>query len=117
MGTFKLSIIHPVVKVEIVDDKVTKAMTYGGFIVAFFGMWLLGQTLQSSSNFESGYMLSIAPALITAMGYTLAALGALLGKTHTAIKIVAVIVIVICIVIVVMRILGYYMIIQSHGAS
>jgi len=99
------------------DDKVTKAMTYGGFIVAFFGMWLLGQTLQSSSNFESGYILSIAPALIAAMGFILASLGALLGKTGTSIKILAVVVIVICIVTIVMRILGYYMIVQSHGAS
>ena len=56
-----------------------------------FGMWLLGQTLQGSSNFESGYMLSIATALITAMGYALTALGVLLGKTGTIIKIVAII--------------------------
>ena len=100
------------------NDKVTKAMTWGGLIIAFFGMWLLGQTLQVSSiNFESGYMLSIAPALITAIGYALAALGALLGNTGTFTKIVAVIAIVICVAIIAMRILGYYMIVQSHGAS
>ena len=97
------------------DDRITKAMTYGGLIIAFLGMWLLSQALQVSSDFETGYMLSLAPALITAMGYTIAGLGALLGNTGTFTKIVALIVIVLDVVVIVMRILGYYTIVKSQG--
>ena len=98
------------------DDKVTKAMTYGGFIIAFFSMVLFGQALQSSSNFESGYMLYMAYKLIISMGFTLAALGALLGNTGTFTKTVAIVAIMFFIVIIAIQILSYYTFFQSSGA-
>ena len=99
------------------DDKVTKAMTYGGCIIAFSSMVLFSQALQSSSNFESGYTLFLAYVLITSTGFALALLGVLLGNTGTFTKTIAIIGIVVFIVIIAMHILVYYRFLQSSGAG
>ncbi|OPY53402.1 MAG: hypothetical protein A4E48_00801 [Methanosaeta sp. PtaU1.Bin060] len=96
------------------DDKITKAMTYGGLIVALFGMWLFGQ-IPVSTDHNANYMLSMIPALITAVGYLFAALGVLLGKTGMVYKAAAIIVLLIIILIIAMRILTYFTIVLSQG--
>ena len=89
------------------DDKITKAMTYGGLIIASLSMVLFPQVL-SSTNFESGYLLYTAYKLITSMGFALAALGVLLGNTGTFMKTVAIVAIMFFIVIIAIQILSYY---------
>ena len=89
------------------DDKITKAMTYGGLIIASLSILLFPQAL-NSTNFKSKYLLYTVYKLVTSIGFALAALGALLGNTGTFTKTVAIVAIIIFIFIIAIQIFSFY---------